>query len=106
MEKYKKVLERKELYIQFSDEEMTEIGWEEGQKLSLSLDEETGSIFLKPYVKVDIDMSEWSREVLEYIVGISCEKDISCNQVIEDILKDTINYKNSVNNKKEQLLCE
>jgi|LakMenE18May11ns_1017448.scaffolds.fasta_scaffold9859215_3 hypothetical protein len=105
MEKYKKILEKKELYIQFSDEEMSEIGWEEGQKLSLSFDKVTGSIFLKPYVKVDVDMSEWSREVLEYIVGVSCEKDISCNQVIEDVLKDTIKTRDTLN-KKEELLCE
>lgn len=105
MNKYKKVLEKKDLYIEFTDEEMAELGWEPGHKLSCSYDKETGSIFLKPYVKVDIDMSEWSREVLEHIVSISCEKDISCNQVIEDILKDTLKYKES-SNKKEELLCE
>jgi hypothetical protein len=105
MDKYKKVLEKKELYIQFSDEEMNEIGWEEGQKLSISYDKDTNSIFLKPYVKVDIDMSEWSRDVLEFIVSESCKKDVSCNQIIEDVLVDSLNIKNKPKGK-EQLLCE
>jgi hypothetical protein len=44
MEKYKKVQEKKELFLQFSEEEMQEMGWEEGQKLSFKFDEETKAI--------------------------------------------------------------
>jgi hypothetical protein len=105
MEKYKKVLEKTEAYIQFTDEELAELGWQEGQKLSIDYNKETNSIFLKPYVSVDIDMSSWSREMLEHIIDISCKKDISCNQVIEDALKEVIKNKEPLN-KKEQLLCE
>jgi hypothetical protein len=105
MDKYKKVLEKKELYIQFSDEEINEIGWEEGQKLSISYDEDTNAIALKPYVKVDIDMSEWSRELLEFLVSESCRKDVSCNQIVEDVLVSSLNIKNK-SKRKEQLLCE
>lgn len=103
MEKYKKILEKKDLYIQFTDEEMAELKWEEGQKLSVSYDEETGSISLSPYVKVDIDITTWDRLVLEFLITESCNKDISCNQVIEDYLRSTITTKKE---KKEQLLCE
>lgn len=94
MEKYKKVQEKKELFIQFSDEEMQEIGWKEGQKLSFDFDEETGSITLKPFVKVDIDMSEWDRELLEFLISESCERDISVNEVINEVLKKSINELN------------
>jgi hypothetical protein len=106
MEKYKKVLEKTEAYIQFSDEELAELGWKEGQKLSIDYDKETNSIFLKPYVNVEIDMSSWSREMLEHIISISCKEDISCNRVIEDALKDIIKNKVPLNSKKEQLICE
>lgn len=86
MEKVKKVLEKKELYIQFSEEEMQELGWEEGQKLSFKFDEKTKAITLEPFVKMDIDISEWPREILEFLIGESCDRDISVNEVINETL--------------------
>jgi hypothetical protein len=86
MEKYKKVQEKKELYIQFSDEEMQELGWEEGQKLSFKFNEETKAITLEPFVKMEIEISEWSREILEFLVGESCSRDISVNEIINETL--------------------
>ena len=86
MEKVKKVLEKKDLYIQFSEEEMQELGWEEGQKLSFKFDEETKAITLEPFVKMELDISEWPREILEFLVGESCEQDISVNEVINETL--------------------
>jgi len=86
MERTKKVLEKKELYLQFSEEEIEELGWEEGQKLSFKVDEETKAITLEPFVKMDIDISEWPREILEFLVGESCDRDISVNEVINETL--------------------
>ena len=91
MDKIKKIQEKKDLFIQFSEEEMQEMGWEEGQKLSLDFNEETKSITLKPFVKMEIDISEWSREILEFLVSESCERDISVNEVINEVLVKTIN---------------
>jgi hypothetical protein len=92
MEKYKKVQEKKELYLVFSEEEMEEIGWEEGQKLSLDLDEETGTITLKPFVKMELDMDNWPKELLLFLVQESCEKDISVNEVISNTLEESLKY--------------
>lgn len=86
MEKFKKVLEKKDLYIQFSEEEMQELGWKEGQKLSFKFDEETKAITLEPFVKMEIDISEWPIEILQFLVGESCERDISVNEVINETL--------------------
>ena len=86
MEKYKKVQEKKELYIQFSDEEMQELGWEEGQKLSFKFDEETKAITLEPYAKMEIEISEWPREILEFLIQESCDRDISVNEIINETL--------------------
>jgi bifunctional DNA-binding transcriptional regulator/antitoxin component of YhaV-PrlF toxin-antitoxin module len=91
MEKHKKVQEKKELFLQFSEEEMQEIGWEEGQKLSLDLDEDTGAITLKPFVKMEIDIGEWPRETLEFLVGESCDRDVSVNEIINEVLLSFIN---------------
>lgn len=90
MEKVKKVLEKKDLYIQFSEEEMQELGWEAGQKLSFKFDEETKAITLEPFVKMEIDISEWPREILEFLVGESCDRDISVNEVINETLLNFI----------------
>lgn len=95
MEKYKKILEKTEQYIQFSDEELQELGWKENQKLSIELTD--GGIILKPFVKVDIDMSNWSREILEYIILESCEKDISVNEVISNTIEQTLKYEKENN---------
>ena len=91
MEKHKKVQEKKELFLQFSEEEMQEMGWEEGQKLSLKFDEETKAITLEPFVKMDIDIGEWDREILEYLVGESCDRDVSVNEIINESLEKMIN---------------
>jgi hypothetical protein len=91
MEKCKKVQEKTDVFIQFSDEELEELGWEKGQKISLDFDEETKTITLKPFVKVDIDMADWDREILEFLIQESCEKDISVNEVISNILEQSLN---------------
>jgi hypothetical protein len=90
MDKYKKVQEKKELFIQFSEEEMEEIGWEEGQKLSYEIDEETGSILLKPFVKMELDISEWPKELLEFLIAESCDKDVSVNEIINEVLLEMV----------------
>ena len=94
MEKYKKIQEKKELFIQFSDEEIQELGWKEGQKLSFDFNEETKAITLKPLVSVEIDMTEWDRELLEFLVSESCERDISVNEIINEVLEKSINELN------------
>jgi hypothetical protein len=92
MEKYKKVQEKTELFLQFSEEEIEEIGWKKGQKLSLDLDEETGTITLKPFVKMELDMDGWPKELLLFLIQESCEKDVSVNEVISNTLEQSLKY--------------
>jgi hypothetical protein len=92
MEKYKKVQEKKELFIQFSEEEMTELGWEEGQKLSFKFDEKTKAITLEPFIKMELDIDSWPKELLLFLIQESCEKDISVNEVISNTLEESLKY--------------
>jgi bifunctional DNA-binding transcriptional regulator/antitoxin component of YhaV-PrlF toxin-antitoxin module len=85
----KTLLPTNDLYVQFTDEEIQELGWEAGQKLEVKQHDD-GSIELRPYVKIELDMEEWPREVLEMIVKESCEKDISANDVINNLLKQSL----------------
>jgi hypothetical protein len=99
MEKTKKVQEKKDLFIQFSEEEIEEMGWQENQKLSVKVDEETGQITLEPFVKMELEIGDWPREILEFLVGESCERDISVNEVINEILVEYLKKYDKFKNK-------
>jgi hypothetical protein len=91
----KKVQEMKELYIQFTEEEMIKLNIERGQKFSMEiLDDKT--IVLKPFVKIDIDLSAFAKEDLVYLINESVEKDISINDVIVDCLKKSLNIVDNI----------
>ncbi|NDB82841.1 MAG: hypothetical protein EB127_08880 [Alphaproteobacteria bacterium] len=86
----KKVLQpTNDAYIQFTEEELQEIGAGPGTKFSVKLHDD-GSVELRPYVKMEIEISDWPREVLEMLISDSCEKDISVNDVIADLLKKSL----------------
>ena len=86
----KKVLQpTNECFIQFTEEELSSIGAGPGTKFQAKVHDD-GSIELRPYVKVELDMEEWPREVLEMIVKESCEQDISANDVINNLLKESL----------------
>lgn len=103
----KKVLQpTNDVFIQFTEEELSAIGAGPGTKFSAKLHDD-GSIELRPYVKMDIDISDWSRDVLEMLVTLSCEKDISVNDVICDLLKQSLEYvPEEKRSSKEELLLE
>jgi len=76
-----------ELFIQFSDEEVQELGLEQGQRFDVELQED-GSVKLMPWGKIELDMEDWPRETLEAIIKESCERDVSANEVIIDLVKE------------------
>ena len=81
-----------DMVVKFTDEELIELGMEKNTKFTIKcLD--NGTIQLTPFAKMEIDLGDFSREVLERLIKDSCEKDISVNEVISDILKSFINYK-------------
>lgn len=92
MKRHKIVKEKKELYIEFTEEEIAEMGWEQNQKLSITADKD-GTITIKPWVKIDLDMTGWPREIFELLVEKSLEEDKTVNQVIVDLIEASLkNY--------------
>jgi hypothetical protein len=81
----KTVQSREEYYIQFTDEEMAELKMEPGQKYSWEVKD--GGVQLTPYVKVEMDISQWDKETLVYLIEQSCQRDVSVNDVIVDTLE-------------------
>jgi hypothetical protein len=84
----KTVLKKEDYYIQFTDEEMIELNIEPGQKFTCELKD--GGLQLTPFAKIELEMGDWPREVLELLIQESCEKDISVNDVICNLLKEVI----------------
>lgn len=88
----KKVQCKEEYFIEFTDEELEKLNWSKGQKLSIELNGDDG-FTLKPFEKIEIDLSEFDRSTLETWIQISAEKDISVNQVISELLEEKLNEK-------------
>lgn len=105
MEKYKTVKEKKELYIDFSEEEIKELGWKENQKLSIDVDE-NNNIIIKPWVTIDIDTSDWPKEIFEFLVELSLEKEMTVNEIIVDLLTKSFNKQHKAPQSEEILLNE
>lgn len=76
----KKAEPTNELCIKFTEDEMAELNIAIGDKFTVH--EENGGFLFKKYIKVELDISDWSREVLEFLVGESCESDVSVSEVI------------------------
>lgn len=77
-------------YIELTEDEVTELGWKAGQRLDCKLHPD-GSIEIQPWKSVDLgDICEFPREVLEMLVIESLEKDIPVNDVIVNLLKQSL----------------
>ena len=87
----KTLQEYKEYGIQFTDEELAELGMEKNQKFTVEIDEEN-TIKLVPFVKMAIDLEEFPRDILEMLVRESAEKDVSVNQIISNVLENYLSY--------------
>jgi bifunctional DNA-binding transcriptional regulator/antitoxin component of YhaV-PrlF toxin-antitoxin module len=100
MDRYKTVKEKKDLYIEFSEEEIKELGWKENQKLSIDL--EGDGIIIKPWVTMEIDTSNWPKEIFQLLVDLSLEQDKTVNDVIVDLITKSLDKGLG----KEELICE
>lgn len=85
-----KTIQRSEdCFVQFSDEELHKLGIKKGDKFSWELQED-GGVLLKKFATIDFDLADFDRSTLEFLISESCEKDLSVNDVISNILEDMI----------------
>jgi hypothetical protein len=101
----KTLLPTNDVYIQFTEDELASIGAVPGTKFEARL-HDNGSIELRPYVKIELDMKDWPREVLELIIKQSCEDDISANDIINNVIKQSIREYDDVKTSSKELLVE
>lgn len=85
----KKTIQRSEdCFVQFTEQELQELNIKEGDKFTWEIQDD--GIILKKFATIDIDFAEFDREILEYLIAESCEKDVSVNEIISDILEQVV----------------
>lgn len=84
----KQIKVKEDYYIDFTDEELSALKMEKGQKYTCKV--EDGALKLIPYEKVELEIGSWDREILEMLIQESCERDVSVNEVISDVLEEVI----------------
>ena len=81
----KTVQTREEAYIQFTDEEMVELGMKKGDKFTVDIRDD-GSIKLIPFSSIELDFADFSKEELQNMIIESIKND----QTIEEWISDTL----------------
>lgn len=71
--------------VKFTEDELAQLNIKQGDKFSIK--ETNDGILLEKFTTIDIDLSELQRELLEFLIQESCDKDVSINQVISDLLE-------------------
>ena len=71
--------------VKFTEEELAQLNIKQGDKFSIKETDE--GILLEKFATVDIDLNEVDREILEFLIKESCDKDVSVNEVISDLLE-------------------
>jgi len=82
----KEILKKEEFYIQFTDEEMQELGFKPNTKFTIKVEDDKKSLRLTPHEEIEIDLNEFSKEQLIDIIHAASEKDMT----FEDFLVDTL----------------
>jgi hypothetical protein len=71
--------------VKFTEDELTQLNIKQGDKFSIKETDE--GILFEKFATVDIDLSELDRELLEFLIQESCNKDVSVNEVISEALE-------------------
>ena len=71
--------------VKFTEDELAQLNIKQGDKFSIKETDE--GILLEKFATIDIDLAEVEREILEFLIRESCNKDVSVNEIISDILE-------------------
>lgn len=75
--------------VKFTEDELVKLNIKQGDKFSIK--ETDSGILLQKFATIDIDLAELEREVLEFLIQESCDKDVSVNEIISEILEKKLN---------------
>lgn len=84
-----------EVCVKFTEEELEQLNIKQGDKFSIRETDE--GILLQKFCTIDFDLSELSRNVLEFLIRESCEKDVSVNEIISNSIEKIVeNYNENI----------
>ena len=84
-----------EVCVKFTEEELEQLNIKQGDKFSIKETDE--GILLQKFCTIDFDLSELSRNVLEFLIRESCEKDVSVNEIISNSIEKIVeNYNENI----------
>jgi len=82
----KTVQKKEEYYIQFTDEEMNELGFKPNTKFTVELNEDKTGLKLTPHEEIEIDLNEFSKEELINVIYAANKLDMTFEDFIVDAL--------------------
>jgi hypothetical protein len=82
-------------YIQFTEEEMECLQIKPGDKFSYKVNSD-GTVSMEKFVPVELDIESWDKEVLLFLLEESITKDLTINEVINDVLTKSLETKLSI----------
>lgn len=71
--------------VKFTEDELSQLNIKQGDKFSIK--ETAEGILLEKFSTIELNLSEFSREIMEYLIQESCDKDVSVNEVMSNILE-------------------
>lgn len=81
----KKIIESEPaFFISFTEEELAELNINKDDVFDVSLD--YNGLVLKKREKIELELSEYPREILEYLIKESLDK----NKLVSDIINDAV----------------
>jgi hypothetical protein len=84
----KKIEPTGDVCIKFTDDELDQLNIKCGDKFSIETCND--DIILKKYVSLELDLSEFPRETLEFLIKESNRLDVTISEYMEDILSKYI----------------
>jgi bifunctional DNA-binding transcriptional regulator/antitoxin component of YhaV-PrlF toxin-antitoxin module len=97
----KKIQKKEEFYIEFTNDELETLNLKHGSKLSCKINDDK-SVSLIPYKTIDLDLNEFSKENLIFMIQESVKNDQTIEEYIEQLLTEAIEkYEISGNNIKQ-----
>jgi len=82
----KTVQKKEEYFIQFTDEEMDQLGFKPNTRFTIELSEDKSGLKLTPHEEIEIDLDEFSKEELINMIHAANKLDMTFEDFVVDSL--------------------
>jgi hypothetical protein len=82
----KTVQKKEEYFIQFTDEEMNQLGFKPNTRFTIELSEDKSGLKLTPHEEIEIDLDEFSKEELINVIVAANKLDMTFEDFVVDSL--------------------